>query len=458
MPPKSQSRGPGLCSPLRIAGSIGVACLVVMALLVVEMAKQDNKKKTRVLIQSDITGIRNRPLPSPSPPPARPKVNIIEVAKRLDPEIMEHAPKPEQYDKGYKNPCWKVDGKLKCLPYFYMAGAFQAGINTLYSKLTEHPDVINTEVSRWQFWGEDGKTMSEYVTKNGEGAARELDAAPQRRIIVDASSSTMAFYWSAALRTHRAFQSVIVSCHANCTATSKGKTDVRLRCMDEQCYPAAMAKDLKVAEDLGVDYDELQVPLLVAAAHGEGHLPKLILMLRNPIDRLHCAYWQYSHYHKKYGETAQGFADYVEEQVSALEKCASKGHGMRKCALLFEALGSEEEQIFFHADQFIRGMYSLYLEVWLRHFPRDQLLIIKSEDYFKDSNAVLKQVYTFLGLEEPTDDKVLRSIAKAGRPTSFTSDRPAMLPAARQRLQGLYKSWNEELATLLQDEAYRAWK
>jgi hypothetical protein len=34
-------------------------------------------------------------------------------------------------------------------------------------------------------------------------------------------------------------------------------------------------------------------------------------------------------------------------------------------------------QIFFHADQIIRGMYSIFLEVWLRHFPRDSILAIK---------------------------------------------------------------------------------
>jgi len=35
----------------------------------------------------------------------------------------------------------------------------------------------------------------------------------------------------------------------------------------------------------------------------------------------------------------------------------------RHCALYFESLGAEEEALFFHADQVIRGMYSIFVEV-----------------------------------------------------------------------------------------------
>jgi hypothetical protein len=46
----------------------------------------------------------------------------------------------------------------------------------------------------------------------------------------------------------------------------------------------------------------------------------------------------------------QGFLDYVKEQIDSFYACAKK-HGEEKCALYFEALGSEEERLFFHADQ-----------------------------------------------------------------------------------------------------------
>ena len=40
--------------------------------------------------------------------------------------------------------------------------------------------------------------------------------------------------------------------------------------------------------------------------------------------------------------------------------------------------------------QILRGLYSMYLEVWLKYFDRSQFLIIKSEDYFKDPVAVFR--------------------------------------------------------------------
>ena len=40
-------------------------------------------------------------------------------------------------------------------------------------------------------------------------------------------------------------------------------------------------------------------------------------------------------------------------------------------------------QVFFHCDQLFRGMYAVYLERWLRVFPREALLVIKAEDMFR---------------------------------------------------------------------------
>ncbi len=84
---------------------------------------------------------------------------------------------------------------------------------------------------------------------------------------------------------------------------------MRQQCYAEVCYPSAMAADKKVASDLGVDYDELHLPLLMAAAYGgKERLPKIIVSIRNPTERLHCAYWTYAHYKGKYGRMDDGLA------------------------------------------------------------------------------------------------------------------------------------------------------
>jgi hypothetical protein len=64
---------------------------------------------------------------------------------------------------------------------------------------------------------------------------------------------------------------------------------------------------------------------------------------------------RYAHYKGKYGETAQGFLNYAQEQIGALKNCSREDKNVvsseRECALYFEALGIQEEQLFFHADQ-----------------------------------------------------------------------------------------------------------
>jgi hypothetical protein len=46
------------------------------------------------------------------------------------------------------------------------------------------------------------------------------------------------------------------------------------------------------------------MPLIMRAAYGS-RPPKLIVLLRNPVDRLHAAFWDYDHYTSKYGQTPQ---------------------------------------------------------------------------------------------------------------------------------------------------------
>jgi hypothetical protein len=47
----------------------------------------------------------------------------------------------------------------------------------------------------------------------------------------------------------------------------------------------------QVAQGLGVPYDALHMPLIMSAAYGGTYKPKLIVLIRDPIDRLHSAYW-----------------------------------------------------------------------------------------------------------------------------------------------------------------------
>eukprot|EP00798_Chlamydomonas_sp_ICE-L_P014904 gene14904-20953_t len=376
--------------------------------------------------------------------------DIRKLATAMDPEMMQYVP-TVPWDTTYKNPCWRIDAtEVRCVPYLYVGGSFQAGAQDFLSKLIMHPDII-------MFWGEEKKKFMKYLEMNQKGI-KELNIDPANRILLDGSMSTFSFYWAANLRSHQAFQEVIVPCHGSCPTESKDD------CLMTKCYPEAMKQDRKVAEDLGLSYDLKHMPVLMSALYHQnpadqssGPVPKFIFVLRNPLERLHTAYWSHPHYRGKYGENPQGFLKYVTEQIGAVKNCYAphRNNTERDCALYFEALGVVEEVIFFHADQVMRGMYSIYAEVWLRHFPRNNIMFIRSEEYFADEVAVLKKAYKFVGLSAPAD-RTIELITKKGKPQSFTNGRE-ILPEARALVSEFYKPWNERLAKLLDDDKYLEW-
>ncbi|PNG99924.1 hypothetical protein TSOC_014282, partial [Tetrabaena socialis] len=72
---------------------------------------------------------------------------------------------------------------------------------------------------------------------------------------------------------------------------------------------------------------------------------------------LYSAFWRYGHYYSKYGKSAEGFAQYATEQLSAVRTCmalnvsdADPDMGL-SCVLGFETWGLQQERLFFHADQ-----------------------------------------------------------------------------------------------------------
>ena len=47
-----------------------------------------------------------------------------------------------------------------------------------------------------------------------------------------------------------------------------------------------------------------------------------------------------------------------------------------------------------------QGLYATHLKNWLRHFPREQILVVLMEDVAADPRAVSRVVYAFVGVDE----------------------------------------------------------
>jgi len=122
-----------------------------------------------------------------------------------------------------------------------------------------------------------------------------------------------------------------------------------------------------------------------------GALPhvKLIVLLRNPVDR---AYSQYYHAVELGFETLpfeEAIKDEVERTSEEREKILQDEH--------------YDSYAYKHRSYLSRGIYVEQLQTWMSLFAREQFLILKSEEFYADPAGSVKQVLAFLNLslEEP---------------------------------------------------------
>jgi hypothetical protein len=145
---------------------------------------------------------------------------------------------------------------------------------------------------------------------------------------------------------------------------------------------------------------------------------KLIVLLRNPVDR---AYSQYQMRLRRVGEDS--FEEAIDEELTRLP---SNG----------ELPGPEKG----HHAYLPRGVYADQLRRWLAVFPREQFLVLHSEAFFARPDEGLLRTLAFLGLPHWS-------------PAEFEVHNPGayleMNPATRRRLQEFYAPHNHRLYELL---------
>lgn len=165
-----------------------------------------------------------------------------------------------------------------------------------------------------------------------------------------------------------------------------------------------------------------------AAGRAAVELPeaKLIVLLRNPVERA------YSHWRERRRERAETleFAEALAIEPSRLE-----GEHQR---LLddpgYRSLAHE------HQSYLTQSLYLEPLSVWLAAFPRGQFCILRSEDLYREPQATVDRVCSFLGLP-------LQRLAGL-EPWNATAGE-GMSPAMRQQLSERVVDHNRRLADLL---------
>jgi len=111
---------------------------------------------------------------------------------------------------------------------------------------------------------------------------------------------------------------------------------------------------------------------------------RIIMMLRNPVDRAYSHY----RYHVKLGAEELPFDKAIEAEPERLrgefERMQSDSH-----------YNSANVKIFSYLK---RGIYIEQIVRWYALFPKEQILVIRSEDFFSDPEQCFNITQEFLGL------------------------------------------------------------
>jgi hypothetical protein len=152
---------------------------------------------------------------------------------------------------------------------------------------------------------------------------------------------------------------------------------------------------------------------------------RLIALLRDPVER---AWSQYRH------EVELGYEHLLFEEALDREE---------------ERLAGEEERLLAHIDgvsfghqhhsYVARGRYAEQIERWWEVFPKDRLLLLRSEDMFADPLRTFATVTDFLGL---------RRVRPSGWKAYNATASGVLDPAVRARLEAAFRPWNERLSEM----------
>lgn len=437
----------------------GLAAIVLLSALVMDLKQVWQPLKQMVVgakrsftVKGDTSviaasGAVGHPKPRGGLAPSGVSLEAAEAAARsLCPDVFDGL--PLEFDPEYKTPCWynETEGKRHCIPFFYILGNFQSGVRDLSLRLALHPDVVSPTNAAPHFWDE-RHPWGQYVA-NYDRAVPFIESNPGRTVVGDVSASTFAFTWTASDRLHMPWIEAILKCRDACQQKQP--------CIADTCYAEAAA----AYPPLSGGGAKLTLPWLMRQAMGKN--VRLIIMLRDPVERLHAAFWHYEHYQKKYGESETGFTTFAMEMMGHFNKC-TQTHSVRECALAFESLAQEFEDVFFHADQLIKSMHSVFMPDWLAAFPPEDVLVLRLEDYVSATHrrTVLERVFRHLHLQEPTAEKweeILDMPAqRAGGKPGPPEGKGEMQAGTRAELEAFYAPYNKELARLLGDGGFETW-
>jgi len=293
--------------------------------------------------------------------------------------------------------CYIPKGRTTCGPQYIISGAMKCGTTSMYAYLTSHPKVL---------------PLNPTAKLNG----KPILANKEVRFWLDPTYSSM--------------------------VKSKGDDKSFYEYLD-LFYPIGVSDPYFHSSNMQyVDYITGEASPMYICQFGVAqriynHLPdvKIIIMLRNPIDRAYSELWfkdsltkgktqdiDFKIAKQRYQTCLEYEADLlaacdVSEYTSPtsvrlpqdLNVCVTSLHNLvrgNKCDLPNQWLCSKYQAIGSCAVNNLKNsLYALQLREWVEYFgTRDQLLIIKSEDFYKETSHWMQITSKFLGIDDGSED------------------------------------------------------
>ncbi|KAK6183682.1 hypothetical protein SNE40_011112 [Patella caerulea] len=331
-----------------------------------------------------------------------------------------------KYLPNYKNPCWEwtVDNgkRVRCLPYFHLLGVDKCGTTDLWKRMVQHPQILpnmghySKSIKWWSrkrfgfdIWSK-GRTPWTFEKYLNQFNARKIES------------------FAVARKNEDDYHPLITGDGSPCIFWDFTGWDLMPQNKNKSADKALLTPD---------------------ALHHLLPESYFLIIFRNPTERLYSDYIYYDRNADK--KTAENFHRGVVTSIKLFEEC-------KKIKTLKGCLYDKE----LHMSMTVRilvSMYVVYLKEWLKVFEKDRFLIIKNEEYSKDIKTHIQRVFQYLGLDTLSDEEMEKIAKKSRKNVNFMKKKAIgpMWQETRQILDDLYRSYNEELAELLEDNEY-LWK
>ena len=202
---------------------------------------------------------------------------------------------------------------------------------------------------------------------------------------------------------------------------------------------------------------EILIPHLIHHLNPE---IKLILILRDPVERLYSAYKYFCSRPKipcVYTPTPEDFHERAKYSTRWLTQCF-RTLSTRHCLYDFPYRDRTGLPKFYQrahyghsVHQTRMGLYSEYLKDWYSVFPAEQILVVNLEQYSTNYTHELNKVYGHLELQ-PSAGSLHHK--RNTRVKENKKHFPPMLTKTRSLLQEFYRPFNKKLARMLGNDRF----